>query len=93
MKLSYSVVIHRVREIFYTLLQMTKRELIRQRLSLYLKAERDILSGQTVEVEGMRITRADLDTVRRQINNLQNQLEELSRARPRSRIRQGIPNG
>ena len=56
---------------------MTRQELLRQRLALYLKAERDILSGQTVEVEGMRITRADIDIVRRQINNLQNELSEI----------------
>ena len=72
---------------------MTKQELIRQRLALYYKAERDILSGQTVEIEGMRITRTDIDIVRRQINNLENQLSELTRPKPRSRIRQVIPNG
>ena len=74
---------------FFT--QMTKIELLQQRLTLYLKAERDILSGQTVEIEGMRITRADLDTVRRQINNLRQQLTILSRLKPRPRIRQVIP--
>ena len=72
---------------------MTRTEVIRQRLTLYLKAERDILHGQTVEIEGMRITRADLDTVRKMINNLQNELTESMRTTPRSRIRQVIPRG
>lgn len=70
---------------------MTKIELLRQRLALYLKAERDILSGQTVEIEGMRITRADLDTVRRMINSLTSQISQLERKTPRSRIRMVIP--
>ena len=70
---------------------MTKIEILRQRLALYLKAERDILSGQTVEIEGMRITRADLDTVRRMINSLTLQISQLERKTPRPRIRMVIP--
>ena len=70
---------------------MTELEILRERLKLYLKAERDILSGQTVEVEGMRLTRASLDVVRRQINNLRIELRKLDRDKPRSRIRVIVP--
>ena len=72
---------------------MTNIEILRQRLALYLKAEHDILHGQTVEIEGMRITRADLDVIRKVINNLQHQLAGITRPKPRARIRQVIPNG
>ncbi len=70
---------------------MTNLEILKQRRNLYLKAERDILSGQTVEIEGMRITRADLETVRRMINNLTNEIAEMSRGKRRPRIRIGVP--
>ena len=70
---------------------MTTLEILKQRLTLYLKAERDILSGQTIEIEGMRITRADLDIVRRIINNLTAQIAEVSRKAQRPRIRIGVP--
>lgn len=70
---------------------MTSLEILKQRLVLYRQAERDILSGQTVEIEGMRITRADLETVRRMINNLTNEIAEMSRTKRRPRIRIGVP--
>ena len=70
---------------------MTPKEITQRRLELYLKAESDItLHGQTVEIEGMRITRADLDVIRKMTANLRKELErieadELGRRRPRIR--------
>lgn len=70
---------------------MTPKEITQRRLELYLKAESDItLHGQTVEIEGMRVTRADLDVIRKVIANLRQELEridndELGRRRPRIR--------
>ena len=73
---------------------MNYRQLLNERLKLYLQAERDILSGQTVEVEGLKLTRADLDIVRKQINNLRNELDGVSEAlsgTKRSRVRVVVP--
>ena len=74
---------------------MTQKELLTQRLLLYLKAERDITNnGQTVEIEGMRITRANIDAVRAEIRNLKGEiaaLEAKERAKGRSRIRAVVP--
>ena len=70
---------------------MTPKEITQRRLELYLKAEADItLHGQTVELEGMRITRADLDVIRKMIANIRKELDrieadELGRRRPRIR--------
>ena len=70
---------------------MTPKEITQRRLELYLKAEADItLHGQTVEIEGMRITRADLDIIRKMIANIRKELDrieadELDRRRPRIR--------
>ena len=74
---------------------MTPKEITLRRLEQYLKAEADItLHGQTVELEGMRVTRADLDVIRKMIANIRKELEridadELGRRRPR--IRQVVP--
>ena len=70
---------------------MTEKELLQRRKALYLKAESDILHGLTVEIEGMRITRANLETVQKMINNIQNAIDNLNRVKPRSRIRSVIP--
>ncbi len=70
---------------------MTPKEITQRRLELYLKAEADItLHGQTVELEGMRVTRADLDVIRKMIANIRKELdrieaEESDRRRPRIR--------
>ena len=70
---------------------MTPKEITQRRLELYLKAEADItLHGQTVEIEGMRITRADLEVIRKMIANIRKELDrieadELGRRRPRIR--------
>lgn len=74
---------------------MTQKELLTQRLLLYLKAERDITNnGQTVEIEGMRITRPNIDAVRAEIRNLKGEIAALDakeRAKGRSRIRTVVP--
>ena len=70
---------------------MTPKEITQRRLELYLQAESDItLHGQTVEIEGMRITRADLDVIRKMTANIRKELErieadEIGRRRPRIR--------
>mgnify|MGYP005842334857 CR=1 FL=1 len=64
---------------------MTKTE-IQQMLNFYLDAEKQILLGQIVEVNGKRLTRADLDTVikqreifERRLNNFGRKTHSLSR--------------
>ena len=65
---------------------MTKRELLQARLNEYYKAEHDVkIHGQTVEVEGMRITRASLSDLRREIRNLEGELADLERSTVRPR--------
>lgn len=60
-----------------------------------LKAIHEILrSGQTVTIEGMTLTRADLSNVRAMLNDIENDLaEEDRRARnaSRSRVRVVVP--
>lgn len=54
-----------------------KRELLERRLLRYMEAEDAILSGQSYSVEGLSLTRADLDTVRKVIAQLDAQLSSL----------------
>ena len=74
---------------------MTPKEITQRRLELYLKAEADItLHGQTVELEGMRITRADLDVIRKMIANIRKELDRIEQdesGRRRPRIRTVVP--
>ena len=74
---------------------MTPKEITQRRLELYLKAEADItLHGQTVELEGMRVTRADLDVIRKMIANIRKELDRIEAdeaGRRRPRIRQVVP--
>ena len=75
---------------------MTKREVLQARLRSYLKAEHDVLEhGQTVEIEGMRITRASLEDLRKEIANLKSELAELDRLAKKKgrRIRAVVPLG
>lgn len=44
------------------------------RLARYLAAETAILQGQSVEMNGRRLTRADLSSVQTMINDLQKQV-------------------
>ncbi|MBQ7215226.1 MAG: hypothetical protein IJS39_04500 [Synergistaceae bacterium] len=74
---------------------MTPKEITQRRLELYLKAEADItLHGQTVELEGMRVTRADLDVIRAMIANIRKELDRIEQdeaGRRRPRIRAVVP--
>lgn len=74
---------------------MTDRELLQKRLECYLKAERDVtLNGQTVEIEGMRITRASLMDLRKEIANIKAALAKLDAqafTTLRSRVRVIVP--
>ncbi len=58
------------------------------RLTLYYKAEKAILSGQSYEVEGLKLTRANLKDVQNMIAALENKISALkSRQRGRAKYR------
>ena len=59
-----------------------KLAVAKARLTLYYKAEKAILSGQSYEIEGLRLTRADLGKVQDMIADLENKVDCLS-AKPR----------
>ena len=69
-----------------------KLEIKKARLLKYYEAEQAILSGQEYELEGLRLTRADLKVVRDTIYDLEHEIELLeqslnpSKARPRFRV-------
>ncbi|MBQ7578611.1 MAG: hypothetical protein IJT21_10150 [Synergistaceae bacterium] len=71
---------------------MTAKEklyLLESRLTLYLKAEKAILSGQSYEVEGLKLTRANLKDVQTMITKLQadiSALEQQIKRRPKFRV-------
>ena len=54
------------------------------RLMLYYKAEKAILSGQSYEVEGLKLTRANLKDVQNMIAALENKISAL-KSRQRGR--------
>lgn len=56
------------------------------RLTLYYKAEKAILSGQSYEVEGLKLTRANLKDVQNMIASLENKISAL-KARQRGRTK------
>lgn len=58
------------------------------RLTLYYKAEKAILSGQSYEVEGLKLTRANLKDVQNMIAALENKISALkSKQRGRAKYR------
>lgn len=68
-----------------------KLEILRHRLLNYYEAEQAILTGQEFELEGLRLTRADLKVVRDTINDLEHEIANYesaitSKARPRFRV-------
>jgi len=67
-----------------------KLAIVKARLTLYYKAEKAILSGQSYEIEGLKLTRADLGKVQDMIADLENKAERLS-AKPRPRRRIIVP--
>lgn len=58
-----------------------KIEIKRARLKLYLQAEKSILSGQSYEIEGLKLTRANLKDVRDTIARIESDITKLSRRR------------
>lgn len=69
-----------------------KLEILRHRLLNYYEAEQAILTGQEFELEGLRLTRADLKVVRDTINDLEHEIANYesainpSKTRPRFRV-------
>lgn len=58
------------------------------RLVLYYKAEKAILSGQSYEIEGLKLTRANLKDVQNMITQLETKISALkAKLRGRSRFR------
>ena len=69
-------------------------EHMKKRLALYLEAEEAILHGQSYSIEGLSLTRADLDTVRKVIEGLTRAInyDEARRDKTlRSRVRYIVP--
>ena len=68
--------------------------ILRRRLSRYYEAEDAILSSQSYELDGIRLTRADLKQVQAMIAELERAVfreEESLSVRGRSRMRVVIP--
>ena len=58
------------------------------RLALYYKAEKAILLGQSYEMEGLKLTRANLKEVQSMINTLENKISSLNaKLRGRAKFR------
>lgn len=58
------------------------------RLALYYKAEKAILSGQSYEIEGLKLTRANLKDVQNMINTLESKISALkAKLRGRAKFR------
>ena len=55
-----------------------KLELAQNRLALYLKAEKAILSGQSYEMGDVKLTRADLKAVQSMIKTLNTEIDALN---------------
>ena len=68
-------------------------EILRKRLDNYLKAEEAITHSQSYSMEGLTLTRANLDTVRKAIADLEVQIEraEGKLYNSRSRMRVVVP--
>ena len=63
-------------------------QIAESRLTLYYKAEKAILSGQSYEVEGLKLTRANLKDVQNMIAALGNKISALKfRQRGRAKYR------
>ena len=64
----------------------------RARLKLYQNAEAAILSGQSYEVEGLKLTRANLKDVQNMIETLESKLSALdAQKRGRAKFRVVMP--
>lgn len=72
----------------------TKTEIMQQiqiaqsRLTLYYKAEKAILNGQSYEVEGLKLTRANLKDVQSMISSLESKISAFyAKLRGRAKFR------
>jgi hypothetical protein len=65
-------------------------EIKRARLKMYLEAEKAILSSQSYEIEGLKLTRADLAEVRKAITKLEDEVAKFSGGRG-VRFRRAVP--
>ena len=62
------------------------------RLALYYKAEKAILAGQSYEIEGLKLTRANLKDVQNMITALEKKISALNaQLRGRARFRVVTP--
>ena len=62
------------------------------RLTLYYKAEKAILAGQSYEIEGLKLTRANLKDVQNMIISLEKKISALNaQLRGRTRFRVVTP--
>lgn len=73
--------------------EKTKR--LRNRLEMYYQAEEAILSGaQSYQIGSRNLTRANLDTIRKMIDELENALEEqiaIDKGKRRNKVLGAIP--
>ncbi|MBR0151704.1 MAG: hypothetical protein IJP89_10115 [Synergistaceae bacterium] len=72
-----------------------KLEILRARLLMYYRAEKAILTGQSYEIEGLKLTRADLGKVIQMIAELEDEIRRIEAESGfrvvRSRIRYVVP--
>ena len=72
-----------------------KLEILRARLLMYYRAEKAILTGQSYEIEGLKLTRADLRKVIQMIAELEDEIRRVEAESGfrvvRSRIRYVVP--
>lgn len=71
----------------------TKKRLERleRRLELYCEAEEKILSGQSYEMKGIKLDRANLSSVRAEIDKLETQVALLKKNGGKIRTFYGVP--
>lgn len=63
-------------------------QIAESRLTLYYKAEKAILSGQSYEIEGLKLTRANLKDVQSMISSLESKISALkAQLRGRAKFR------
>lgn len=57
--------------------QKNRLSIAKSRLELYYRAEKAILNGQSYEVEGLKLTRANLTDVQKMISDLESLIDKL----------------
>lgn len=63
-------------------------QIAESRLTLYYKAEKAILNGQSYEIEGLKLTRANLKDVQSMISSLESKISALkAKLRGRAKFR------